>query len=189
MEAPNMIAPLDIETSAQRAGVHRWIEQRLFEILGRWSAEVVVPEAKGLLGAQSYHHAWHAELWRGCLPTLPHLDPEGVTAPPSAGLAAVLDEVADAAGEQDALGRLVGVYRVVVPRLAVAYADRQAGASAVSEGPVLRALDLIRPDLARDGEAGERLVQSLVASADDARRAGERQGWLEGRLVEAGGIT
>src|SRR3954447_17921197 len=102
-----MIAPLAIETSAHRAGVHRWIEQRLFEILGRWSAEVAVPEAKGLLGSHSYHHAWHAELWRGCLPSLPHLDPEGLTAPPSPALAAVLDEVADGDGDQDALCRLV----------------------------------------------------------------------------------
>jgi hypothetical protein len=183
-----MIAPLDIETSAQRAGVHRWIEQRLFEILGRWSGEIPVAEARGLLGAQSYHHAWHAELWRACLPTLPHLDPEAVTAPPSPALATVMDEVADGAGAHDGLCRLVGVYRVVVPRLAAAYAGRHAGTSAVSDGPVLRALELIRPDLARDGEAGERLVQSLVETPDDARRAGERQGWLEGRLIEAGGI-
>jgi hypothetical protein len=184
-----MIAPLDIETSAHRAGEHRWIEQRLFEILGRWSAEITVPEAKGLLGAQSYHHAWHAELWRGCLPTLPHLDPDGATAAPSLGLAAVFDDVADGAGDHDALERLVGVYRLVVPRLAAAYARRQTEASVVTDGPVLRALELIGPDLARDGDAGERLVQSLVRTAADARRAAERQGWLEGQLIEAGGIT
>jgi hypothetical protein len=184
-----MIVPLDIETSARRAGVHRWVELRLFEILGRWSAEIPVPGARALLGSQSYHHAWHAELWRGCLPTLPHLDPDGVTAAPSEELAAVLDDVADGARADDPAGRLVGVYRVIVPRLAVAYAERQAGASGVSDGPVLRALELIRPDLARDGEAGERLVQSILRSGDDACRAAERQGWLEGRLIEAGGIA
>ena len=67
--------------------------------------------------------------------------------------------------------------------------DAQRIASPVSDGPVLRALELIRPDLARDAEAGERLVQSLLASSAAARRAAERQGWLEGRLIDAGGIT
>jgi hypothetical protein len=183
-----MIAPLDIETSAHRAGVHRWLEQRLFEILGRWSAEVPVPEAKGLLGAQSYHHAWHAELWRGCLPTLPHVDPDGVTVAPTPALAGVLDEISDTAGAHDPVERLVGVFRVIDPRLAVAYAARAAQASDVTDGPVIRALELIRPDLDRDAAAGERLVQSLLRTPADARRAAERQGWLEGRLIEAGGI-
>jgi hypothetical protein len=180
--------PWGIEAAARRAGAHRWVERRLFEILGRWSAEVPVAEAKPLLGAQSLHHAWHAELWAGCLPTLPHLRPDDVTAAPSPAVAAFFDEVGDEAGEADAAGRLVGVYRVVVPRLRVAYAGRRAGASGVADAPVVRALDLIEADLARDGAAGERLVQSLLRSGDDARRAGERQGWLEALLVEAGGI-
>jgi hypothetical protein len=184
-----MTAPLDIETAAHRTGGHRWIEQRLFEILGRWSVELAVPEAKSMLGSQSFHHAWHAELWGGCLPSLPHLDPDGATAPPTPEVAAFFEEVADEPGEHDAVARLAGVYRVVIPRLAAAYGHRAAGAHEVVDGPVLRALELIRPDLARDGERGERLVQSLLRTGDDARRAADRQGRLEALLIDAGGIT
>jgi hypothetical protein len=183
-----MIEPLDIETSARRAGGHRWVEQRLFEILGRWSAAVPVAGAPAVLGAHSYHHAWHAELWRGCLPTLPQLDPATVTVPPSPAVAAFFEEVADRKDDHDAAGKLVGVYRVVLPRLAAAYADRGDRAAAVTDAPVLRALELIAADLRRDGEAGERLVQSLLRTGDGARRAAERQGWLEAQLIDAGGI-
>jgi hypothetical protein len=180
--------PLGIEASARLAGSHRWIEQRLFEILGRWSAAVAVPGAKALLGAQSHHHAWHAELWRGCLPTLAHLEPDAVTGPPSPAIAAFFDEVDDRAGAHDAVGKLVGVYRVAVPRLLAAYVARRARATSVADAPVIRALELIGADLRRDGEDGERLVQSLLRTGADACRAAERQGWLEARLIDGGGI-
>jgi hypothetical protein len=183
-----MTEPLDVEMSARRTGTHRWVERRLFEILGGWSAGLGLPAAQVLVGAQSRHHAWHAELWAACLPTLPHLDPDRVTVPPSPALAAFFDEVADPAGAHDPVVRLAGVYRVVVPRLEVAYARRREGLAEVTDAPVLRALRLVRADLRRDGAAGEALVQSLLDSSETARRVAERQGWLEGELIEAGGI-
>jgi hypothetical protein len=183
-----MTVPLDIESSARRTGAHRWVELRLFEILGSWSAGLGHPAAQNLFGAHSRHHAGRAGLWAGCLPTLPHLDPDAASAAPSEALAGFFDELADPAGGHDALDRLVGVYRVVVPRLATAYDRRRLDLTEVADGPVLRALRLVRTDLRRDGAAGEALVQSLLVSGDGARRAAERQGWLEGRLIEAGGI-
>lgn len=183
-----MIAPLDIEASARLAGGHRWVELRLFEILGRWSAAVPVAAVQAQVGPQSLRHAWHAELWRACLPSLPHLDAERVTAAPSPALAALVEEVGDAGDRLGALEKLVGVYRLLLPRLQVAHARRRARATDVTDAPVLRALDLIGADLARDLGAGEGLVQSLVRSGADARRAAERLGWLEAALIEAGGL-
>jgi hypothetical protein len=168
--------------------VHRWIELRLFEILGRWSAAVPVPEAKAMLGTQSHHHAWHAQLWESCLPSLPHLQPDAVTVAPSPEVADVFASVRDDGDEVDAVGKLVGVYRVIIPRLCRAYADRRACATEVADGPVLRVLDLVEQDLRRDGAAGERLIQSLLRTGADARRAADRQGLLEARLIDAGGI-
>jgi hypothetical protein len=183
-----MTVPLDIETSARRTGAHRWVELRLFEILGSWSVGPGHPAARRLFGGHSRHHAGRAGLWAGCLPTLPHLDPDAATAPPSPALAVFFDDLAGLAAGDDAVDRLVGVYRVVVPRLGTAYDRRRRALTEVADGPVLRALRLVRPDLGRDGAAGEALLQSLLVPGDGARRAAERQGWLEGRLIDAGGI-
>mgnify|MGYP003403007899 CR=1 FL=1 len=62
-----------IDESGRRIGHHAWIEMRLFETVGAWVASVSEPEVKALLAAQSHHHAWHAELWHGLLPGLPHM--------------------------------------------------------------------------------------------------------------------
>jgi hypothetical protein len=183
-----MATALDIEASARRAGAHRWIEQRLFEVLGRWTAVVPEPGAKALLAVHARRHAAHAELWRGCLPTLPHLDPAGLTVAPTAGLAAFIDTVADPAEARDTVEKLTGVYRVLLPRLVAAYVSRAAVASEVADGPVIRVLDLVRRDDVEDWGSGERLLQSLISSATDARRAANWQGEIESLLVEAGGL-
>ena len=50
----------------------RWIavEELLFETLGRWARELPDPAVKRLFGTWCHRHAWHAELWRGRLPTV-----------------------------------------------------------------------------------------------------------------------
>ncbi|MGH9023575.1 MAG: hypothetical protein ACRDV9_10825, partial [Acidimicrobiia bacterium] len=52
-----------LEVAAAWLAAHRLLEQRLHEILGRWSVEASEPEAKTLLAAHSLRHAWHSRLW------------------------------------------------------------------------------------------------------------------------------
>jgi hypothetical protein len=217
-----MSPPLDIEASARRAGGHRWVEQQLFGMLGRWAAELPDDGAAALVGAHSRHHGAHAELWRACLPTLPHLDPESVTVAPtpafatlieamSAGrppvqegaaptdpalavTAAVAHDLADAAAgggvpaDDPTLERLVGVYRVLLPRLVAAYGRRRAEASPVCDGPVMAVIDAVLAVEVAAGLAGEAVLQRLIRGPAEARRAAAYQSAVEASLVAAGGL-
>ncbi len=47
---------LDLFGTARRAGAARWLDARLFEILGGWVAGVPEPEVKIALATQAGHH-------------------------------------------------------------------------------------------------------------------------------------
>src|SRR5262245_27533430 len=135
-----------------------WLERRLFEVLGGWVPSVPEPEVKVLLRAQSFEHAWHADLWEDL--TL------GATARPSAapdGLAEVLDAVAAAPATRD---RLAGVYRVVLPRLVDVYGALSDAAVPASDRPLVRALGLMLADDVPAITDAERLIGALAGGGE-----------------------
>ncbi|MET0882812.1 MAG: hypothetical protein ABWZ13_01565, partial [Acidimicrobiales bacterium] len=64
-----------VEETAARVGHYKWIEMRLFEVLGGWVATVPEIDVKLRLGTHCYHHAWHSELWHKRLPELREMNP------------------------------------------------------------------------------------------------------------------
>jgi hypothetical protein len=159
-----------IERSGQRIGRHAWIETRLFELVGRWSGTVVDPRARALFGRQSHHHAWHAELWHGLLPALPHLPASGLVVPDeaSARLAATLvdlDDRTDPAADDGVAARLDAVYGVALPQLVGSYTDHLEHTTVVADGPTTRVLRLVLADLADDLAAGEALREDRPTPA------------------------
>lgn len=179
----------DVETAARRIGHYKWFEMRLFEILGGWTAEVPEPDVKLRLGANSAHHAWHAELWQHRLPELADLHPTGLTVPANAELEDFVAALASPTGADQSLEKLVGVYRVAVPWSVAAYTFHLHRASAVADAPTIRTLRQVLADLAEDGRDGEMLVQSMLRSAEDVQRASTHQARLETLMVAAGGIA
>ena len=98
---------------------------------GRWpprprrSAEIGV-----YLDSLSTEHAWHAELWADRLPVVSGIDAQAlVVVPPAAG------GVRRAGERWGQVGRLAGLFRVVLPRLVTSYAYHEAYASAAVRGP------------------------------------------------------
>lgn len=172
----------DLHASARRAGAARWIDARLFEILGSWVTSVPEPEVKITFAAQASHHGWHAGLWADRLPTLHDVDPAGWVVP-APGIEAVLAEVAAAPGTVE---RLAGVHRALLPRLAAAHAEQLDAASPVADGPTIRTLRLVLQDELEDQRAGERLLQRLLRTREDVERAAAHQVSVEALLVEAG---
>ena len=173
---------LDLHATARRAGAARWLDGRLFEILGGWVTSVAEPEVKVLLATQSAHHGWHASLWDERLPTLHDVDPASWIGP-APGVEAVVARLAEATGT---IERLVGVHRALLPRLAAAHADHLERTSAVADGPTIRALRLVLQDEHEDQRAGERLLHRLLGTAGDVDRAATQQAAIEALLVEAG---
>jgi hypothetical protein len=158
-----------IEDSGRRIGHHAWIEARLFEIVGRWAGTVTEPRSRALFARQSAHHAWHAELWHGLLPALPHVSDSQLVASDEvdAELVATLSALDDADGGDTTAGavsRLVALQHQVLPRLLAAYDDHLAHTTPVTDGPTMRVLHLVRADLADDIAAGDALLAALEAT-------------------------
>jgi hypothetical protein len=191
--------PLRLGETAALVGEYRWIEHALYRQLGAWIPDTAVAAVQVHLDAQSMRHAWHAELWAERLPVLTGADPDGLTVPgpAAAALFATLSgepPVATGAGSTwppadevverpAALPRLAGLYRVVLPRLVVSYQRHLVVASAVTDGPVARALRLVLNDEIEDWLAGERLVQRLATRPHDVAAVHEFTQRLESAAV------
>ncbi|MBW3615381.1 MAG: hypothetical protein KY439_08755, partial [Actinobacteria bacterium] len=87
-------APLSLEEAARRLGHYRWLEMRLFEVLGGWVGSVPQLDVKLRLGPHSLHHAWHAELWEERLPQWREMTPANLTIPPSDAMVQFVEALA-----------------------------------------------------------------------------------------------
>ena len=179
-----MASAFTLEETARRLGWYRWVELRLYEAMGAWVDTIPELDVRLAVGGACTPHAWHASVWLERLPA--GRDPDALTQPADERVRALLEEVASASGT---LERLVGAYRVVVPRLVAAYTAHLHHTSAAADGPTARALGLVLADEVAAWREGEILVQSLITSADDARRAAAHQARLEELAAAAGGLA
>ena len=179
----------DVETSARRVGHYKWIEMRTFEVLGGWVATVPELDVKLRLGTHCYHHAWHAELWHKRLPELREMNPDRLTLPANDELVAFVAAMSEPEAPDQTLEKLVGVYRVLVPRMIAAYTFHLNNTSSITDAPTIRSLGFVLADDLDDWREGELLIQSLIRSPEDAARAAEHQRRLEVLMVAAGGIA
>ena len=178
-----------VEESARRVGNYKWVEQRLFEALGGWVATVPELDVKLKLGTHCYHHAWHAELWHKRLPELREMNPDRLTVPANDDVVALLDAVTAPESPDETIEKLVGVYRVLIPRKIAAYTYHLNNTSTITDAPTIRSLRFALTDEIDDWREGEMLIQSLIASEDDVRRASAHQAKLEALATRAGGIV
>jgi hypothetical protein len=182
---------LRLEDQARVVGGYEWIERRLFEVLGGWVPSEPVAEARVAFDLYSRQHAWHAELWSARLPVLDGLDPATLAIPPSAEVDRLLVRLAGAPpGEAPALGgtllRLVGLARVVLPRLIAGYGLHLRRAAPVADAPVVRSLRLVVRDEIEAWQAMETLVQTLVDRPHDIAVVTAHQQSLEEVLAGIG---
>lgn len=178
-----------VAESARRVGNYKWIEMRLFEALGGWVATVPELDVKLVLGRHCYHHAWHAELWNKRLPELREMNTERLTEPPNDEMIAFVDAVREPEAPELTIEKLVGVYRVLIPRKIAAYTFHLNATSRITDAPTMRSLKFILQDEFDDWREGEMLLQSLITSSEEVDRAANRQRALEQLIVAAGGIA
>jgi hypothetical protein len=178
-----------VEESARRVGHYKWIEMRLFEVLGGWVATVPELDVKTTLGRHCYHHAWHAELWHKRLPELREMNPDRLTVPPNPEMEAFVDALTEPEAPELTIEKLVGVYRVLLPRKIAAYTYHLNATSRITDAPTMRSLGFILQDEQTDWREGEMLLQSLIAGERDVERAARRAAELETLISRAGGIA
>ena len=160
-----------IEQAGERVGGHAWVAARLFEVTGRWSTSVDDPRARAWLGAASRRYGWHAELWHGLLPAVPHLAVGELVSPPDelAPLLAELDgldgfdgldahEDADRAGSDapEDGGGTARLAALIDRALEAAMDDLERHrdvTTPIADGPTLRVLSLVLADLRADRQS------------------------------------
>jgi hypothetical protein len=85
--------------------------------------------------------------------------------------------------------KLVGVYRVLIPRKIAAYTFHLNATSRITDAPTMRSLKFILQDEFEDWREGEMLLQSLIETPEEVERAANRQRELEQLMLGAGGIA
>ncbi len=178
-----------VEDSARRVGNYKWTEMRLFEALGGWVATIPELDVKMVLGRHTYHHAWHSELWHKRLPELREMNPDRLTVPPNDAYVAFMEAVREPEGPGETIEKLVGVFRVLLPRIIAVYTYHLNGTSTITDAPTIRSLKFALQDDFEDWRDGEMLLQSLIDSPEKVERAGRRQMDLERLYLAAGGIA
>jgi hypothetical protein len=178
-----------VEESARRVGHYKWIEMRLFEVLGGWVATVPELDVKLRLGTHCYHHAWHSELWHKRLPELREMNPDRLTVPPNDELVAFVDAMTEPEGPGLTIEKLVGAYRVLIPAKIAAYTYHRNNTSTITDAPTIRSLDFALADEFNDWRDGEMMLQSLIQSEAELDRAIAHQAALQKLMLAAGGIA
>ncbi|MGH9087076.1 MAG: NAD+ synthase [Acidimicrobiales bacterium] len=174
---------LTLHQAAALIGAYRWVEEQLFAVTGRWSVEAAMtPAGQVHLFEASRQHACHAELWAARLPLVAAVDHGALTRPLGSVLGPLL---AALDGEADAVGRLAGLHRVVLAKLAATYRRHLARVVPVADRPVARVLRLALSDLDGEQAAGATVLGPLLAGegGDAAGAVAER---LEPLLAPAG---
>lgn len=136
----------------RRARRFRDLERRLFEVMGGWVPDTSDTEIKLRLRAQSFQHAWHADLWANLLPAA---EEDGERAAGGGRLEEAVEAMAEA---PDTAARLECAYRVVLPELVATYTSFRDHASSAADGPLVRALSLMLADDRQACEIGLRLM-------------------------------
>jgi hypothetical protein len=178
-----------VEETAVRVGNYKWIEMRIFELMGGWVATVPELDIKLRLGTHCYHHAFHSELWHKRLPELREMNPERLTRPPNPEMEAFVEALGEPEGEDQTIEKLVGLYRVLLPHLIAAYTYHLNNTSQITDAPTIRSLNFCLQDDMEEWREGEMLIQSLLETPEEVDRAAAHQAELMKLMLAAGGVT
>lgn len=178
-----------LEQTATRVGHYKWIEMRIFELMGGWVATIPELEVKLRLGTHCYHHAFHAELWHKRLPELLEMNPERLTKPPNPEMEAFVKALGEPDGAETTIEKLVGLYRVLLPHLIAAYTFHLNNTSQVTDAPTIRSLNFCLLDDIEEWREGEMMLQWLIATPAQVEVAAARHTGLAKLVLAAGGVV
>jgi len=117
------------------------------------------------------------------------MNPDRLTQPANDAFVTFMDAVREPEAPELTIEKLVGVYRVLIPRFIGVYTYHLNGTSRITDAPTIRSLTFILQDEYETWRDGEMLLQSLIDSPAKAERAARRYETLETLYVASGGIA
>jgi hypothetical protein len=178
-----------VEETARRVGHYKWVEMKIFEMMGGWVATVPELDIKLRLGTHCYHHAFHSELWHKRLPELREMNPERLTVPPNPEFEAFIEGLTEPEAAELTIEKMTGLYRVLLPRLIAAYTYHLNNTSEITDSPTIRSLNFCLQDDMEEWREGEMILQSLIETPDEVARAAAQQSHLTNLLIASGGVA
>ncbi len=186
-----------VEENARRIIHYRYAELASMDAEAGWVATMAAPKLKIALAQHAYECSLHADALGRRLPELrvqenidmsipPTLRVADVRRPPNDEFARLVSEMQD---QEDELLRLVGLYRVLKPHLAVYYRHHMAVTDQVCDSPTVRMLKFILIDEEEHIRWGQAIYEELADTSAKRRCALEWQMQLEEILVASGGVT
>ena len=169
---------MHIVEQARRLARYEWLERRLFEIVGAWSAGDADAEAVRVFATQARHHGWRAGMWSELTPVLHDVD--RATVGPTLAAVEAMDAFASLGSTVE---RSTALANTVLPTLQRRYDTELEGSNPVADAPVIRVLQLLSLDAKQDWGAAAQLHRSVVRTEEDKERAAATQSWLEVLLL------
>src|SRR5439155_13812926 len=136
-----------------------------------------------------YHNARNSELMHKRLPEQREKNHDRLTLPANDAFVTFMDAVREPEAPDLTVEKLVGVYRVLIPRFISAYTYHLNGTSRITDAPTIRSLKFALQDEFDDWRDGEMLLESLIDTPEKVERAGRRQVELENLYLASGGIA
>lgn len=178
-----------VEETAKRVGHYKWIEMRIFELMGGWVATIPELDVKFRLGTHCYHHAFHSELWHKRLPELREMNPERLTQAANPEMETFVEALGAPEDPGQTIEKLVGLYRVLLPHLIAAYTFHRSTTSQITDAPTIRSLNFCLLDDMEEWREGEMILQSLIDTPEEVDRATTHQAKLSKLILAAGGVV
>src|SRR5262249_4189321 len=114
---------------------------------------------------------------------------EKLNLPPNDAFVTFMEAVREPEAPELTIEKLVGVYRVLIPRFIGVYTYHLNGTSRITDAPTIRSLTFILQDEFEDWRDGGMLLESLIAPPEKAERAAARFAELEKLYLASGGIA
>src|SRR5205807_8944034 len=107
------------------------------------------------------------------------MNPDRLTQPANDAMVAFMDAVTEPEAPEQTIEKLVGVYRVLIPRKIAAYTFHLNATSTITDAPTIRSLKFILGDEFDDWRDGEMMSESLMRTPEEVEGAATRARQLE----------
>jgi hypothetical protein len=151
-----------------------YIERRLFEILGAWSADTTDAEAVRLFAVLSRHHGEQAEWFATLQPVLHDVDDAWLA--PSDAVVEYLAAVAETSGTE---ARLVSLVEVVLPELQAGHEAALAATNECADGPAERVRRRVLLGMQEDRQTATQVLHGGRWSGDDVEGSAAHRSVLQ----------